>query len=113
MTKPAGVQGEGKCGGCAPTAHELIRGDLPDMAVWVRGAGTSRADWSTKVQAHRELPLGASETGSGAAASTAPRAAMRGVIGQKSAEAIVAAGRGEGPNTNAQGGAVSHSRAVP
>jgi len=83
------------------------------MAVWVRGAGTSRADWSTKVQAHRELPLGASESGSGAAANTAPRAAMREVIGQKSAEAIVAGGIGEGPNTNAQGGAGSHSRAVP
>ena len=23
-----GVQGQGKCGGCAPTAHVLIRGEL-------------------------------------------------------------------------------------
>jgi len=82
------------------------------MAVWVRSAGTSRADWFDKVQAHRELPPGASEAGSGAASHTALRAAMRAVIGQKSAEAIVAGSIGEGPNTTAQGGAVSHSGAA-
>ena len=48
------------------------------MAVWADGVETSGAHWSTKVQAHGELPPGASEAGSGAAANTARRAAMRG-----------------------------------
>jgi hypothetical protein len=30
MTKPAGVTGQGKCGGCVRKVHVLIRGDLLD-----------------------------------------------------------------------------------
>ncbi len=40
MTKPIGYTGQGKCGGCAPKVHVLIRGELhavrPDA---VMGAG--------------------------------------------------------------------------
>jgi len=32
MTKPTLSKGQGKCSGCAPKAHELIRGDLSGAA---------------------------------------------------------------------------------
>ena len=65
MTKPTGYGGQGKCGGCAPRAHVLIRGDLSDVAVRrVVSWDTSRADWLIKVQAHGVLPPSVSEAGS-------------------------------------------------
>ena len=40
MTKPIGYTVQGKCGGCAPKVHVLIRGELSDMRLGVAmGAG--------------------------------------------------------------------------
>lgn len=59
MTKSTRCRGQGKCGGCAGKVHVLIRGDLSGMRSWAFGPAAAR------------------------------RAATHGVIGQKSAEAIV------------------------
>jgi hypothetical protein len=92
MTKPTGTSGQGKCGGCALKAHVLIRGDLSDVAVRDCVVGHQPGHWLTKVQAHRVLLPGASEAGS-ARVIERERAAEQSasVIGQKSAEAVVAA----------------------
>jgi hypothetical protein len=64
MTKPNGTSGQGKCDGCAPKAHVLIRGDLSAVAVRDRVVGNQPGHWLIKVQAHGVLPPRVSEAGS-------------------------------------------------
>ena len=91
MTKPTGYCGQGKCGGCAPRAHVLIRGDLSDVAVRSRVVG------------HQPGRLVNQGPGTRGAAALCERSRQRtsdrvqraaeqsvSVIGQKSAEAVVA-----------------------
>jgi hypothetical protein len=77
--------GHGKWRGCAATVHVLIRGDLLDKrSVAVTGAGL------------RPRPKGLEEPPDPTVAPAARPGAIRDVIGQKSAEAIVGAGIGNG-----------------
>ena len=75
--------------GCMSQEVFVARAD--GQVQFAEAGALSRADWFDKVQAHWELPPGASEIGRGAAGHTALRAAMRGGIGQKSAQVIVCA----------------------
>ncbi len=74
--------GHGKRRGCAGTVHVLIRGDLP--------SGRSEP---AMVAGLRLLSKGMDRPPDPKAAQTAHQSATAGVIGQKSAEAIVCAGQ--------------------
>jgi hypothetical protein len=84
MTKPSGDKGQGKCGGCARKVHALIRGGLSGKRPGaVMGAGL-RPGWK-----HLESPPDPKP-----AIVAARRRVTAGVIGQKSADGIVADGVG-------------------
>ena len=53
MTKPIRCMGQGKCGGCAPKAYVLIRGDLSDVALARPSSEQPAGPLVHQVQAHR------------------------------------------------------------
>lgn len=84
MTKPCGSGGHGKWRGCAAKVHALIRGDLLEERLEAAtGAGL------------RPRPKGLEKPPDPTAAPAARCGAIRDVIGQKSAEAIVGVGAPE------------------
>lgn len=88
MPKPAVVMTQGKCGGCVPKVHVLIRGDLPVMRSPVNmGAGMRPVVKTSDTPPDPAV-----------AVPTALRGAIRAVNRQKSADGIVA-GRGRNAPT--------------
>ena len=83
--------GQGKCGGCARKAHVLIRGDLSDVAVLAEAHVPAGPTGRPRSRRARSCRL--ARANQAVEPQIAQRAAQQcvGVIGQKSAEAVVAA----------------------
>ena len=92
MTKPTGVTGQGKCGGCVRKVHALIRGDLHGMRpVVATGAGLRPGAKAP------EPPPDPIVTARAARAEATPRVRV-----QRSAEGIVDAWTWNGPPPKAR-----------
>ena len=92
MTKPTGVTGQGKCGGCVRKVHVLIRGDLHGM----RPDVTTGAGLRPGAKAP-EPPPDPTVTALAARAEVTPCVNV-----QKSAEGIVGAWTRNGPPPKAR-----------